>query len=106
MWAGMPYVRAANASACAWLPGGFAFQTQPALSVAKCLTRAVCHHAPRQLILAQPRQRMEGPPDLERADALVVFAFEEEVYPRMRGSLPFKGSTDQSLWCLWGRCKV
>ena len=96
MWAGIPYVRAANASACAWLPGVL-LSDSASVSAGQCLTRAVCHHTPRQLILAQPRQRMEGPSDFECANALVILTFEEEMDFRMRGSLPFKSSTDKSL---------
>lgn len=49
---------------------------------------------------------MERPADLECANSLGVFTFEEEVYPRMRGSLPLEGSTDEGFWFLRGRCKV
>ena len=71
-----------------------------------CPTGAVCHHSSRQFILAQPGQCVEGPADLERADALVILTFEEELDPRMRWSLPLEGGTDKSFLCLGGGCKV
>lgn len=58
-----------------------------------CLTRAVCHHSSRQFILAQPGQCVEGPADLECADALVILTFEEEFDPRMRWCLPLERGT-------------
>ena len=79
-------------------------QNEVTLAVA-ILTRAMCHHASRQLLLVQSRQRMEGSSDFKCANALVVLTFEEELNRRVCWSLPFEGSTDKSLWCLWARCK-
>lgn len=49
---------------------------------------------------------MEGAADLERADALVVLTFEEELDPRMRWSLALEGGTDKRFLCLGGGCKI
>ena len=76
------------------------------LSVKTCLTGAVCHHSPRQFLFTQSRQRVEGPANLECANALVVLTLEEELDPRTCGSLPLEGGSDQGFWCLGGRRKV
>ena len=76
------------------------------LWVGKCLTRAVCHHSLRQFILAQLGQCVEGPTDLECANALVILTFEEELDPRMRWSLPLEGGTDKCFLCLGGGRKI
>ena len=98
----MPYVRAASASACAWLPEKISclfsdFFRPPALNRVKrtCfLTGAVCHHSPRQFLFAQPGQGVKGPADLERAGALVVFTFEEELDLGTCGSLALEGGAE------------
>lgn len=41
---------------------------------------------------------MEGPADLECANALEVLTLEEDMYPRMRWSLPLEMGTDKSFW--------
>lgn len=105
MCAGIPYVRAAKASACAWLPG-MSPSVSASLAVERCLTGAVCHHSLCQFLRAQPRQCMERAADLECANSLVILTFEEEVYPRVRWYLPLEGSTDKGFWFLRGRCKV
>ena len=76
------------------------------LSLGKCRTRAMCHHSPRQLILAQPGQCMESPADFERANALEILTFEEKLDFRISRSLPFEACTDKSVRCLWSRSKV
>ena len=98
----MPYVRAASASACAWLPEKIGclfsdFFRPPALNRVKrtfFLTGAVCHHSPRQFLFAQPGQCVKGPANLEGAGALVAFTFEEELDPGMSWSLALEGGAE------------
>ena len=82
------------------------FSDSASLSVKTCLTRAVCHHSPRQFLFAQSSQFVKGPANLEGADALVVLTLEEELDPRTCGSLPLEGGTNQGFWCLGGRREV
>ncbi len=49
---------------------------------------------------------MESAPDFERADALKVLTFEEEVDLWMCGSVAFPWSANQSFRCLWSGCQV
>ena len=49
---------------------------------------------------------MESPANLECADALVVFTFEEELDPGTCWSLALEGGADQGFWCLGGRREV
>lgn len=53
-------------------------------------------------LVNEPKQRMESPPDFERANALQILAFEVEPYRWLRGRLAFKRRADQCLRCL--RC--
>jgi hypothetical protein len=45
---------------------------------------------------------MERTPGLEGADALIVLAFEEEVYFRLRWGRAFEGGADKCIWGLRG----
>ena len=49
---------------------------------------------------------MEGPADLECANALVVLTFEEEFDPWMCWSLPLEGGSYKGFFCLGGRGKT
>ena len=58
-------------------------------------TGTVRHDAVADLVVAQAAQGVEGAADLEGADALVIFAFEEEVDFRSCGRLALEGCADE-----------
>lgn len=55
------------------------------------------------LPLNQPQKSVECPPRLERADPLVILAFEEEAQVRGGWGLAFEGGADEGCGGLWGR---
>ena len=66
----------------------------------------MCDYALAQLLVAQPRQRVEGTTALEGSNALVILAFEKEPYLGARHSLAFEGGTQEGFRGLWRRCEV
>jgi len=71
-----------------------------------CRTGTVRHDAVADVVVAQSAQGVEGTADLERADTLVVFAFEEEVDLWPCGRLAFEGGADKGFGGLGRRGEV
>lgn len=49
---------------------------------------------------------MESASNLECSDSLIIFAFKEKVYPRVRRCFAFERGIDQCVLGLWCRCEV